>query len=140
MRRNFLLIGFLALVIGGVSLSAIFSGIFSSQKILSVKEIPFDVQISKELAGFNLDKDKLHFGTLFFGVSSERTMSVSYNYSKRVNVQIAVLGNISNWIHVSPSTFFLFPNETKSVVLSLSVPDKTPQGTYEGNISLLFSE
>ena len=135
MRQNFFLLGLLALLIGTASLFMI-----SSHKIFFVEEILFDINVSNNITGFNLDKDKMHFGTLPSGLSSERSIDVVHNFSKTLQVHIVILGNMSSWIMISSSAFLLQPNEIKPILLSLTVPNQTDLGVHEGKIVVTFSE
>jgi hypothetical protein len=100
--------------------------------------MPFDFQIKAKMVGFNLDKDKLHFGEFSPGyASATRLINISNNFDFPVNVKGRVYGLNAGDINFERD-FLLSPKEHKELTLVAVVPEGTPEGNYSGTIVFLF--
>lgn len=135
MRKNKFFI-ILLLVILFSALSTYF--IYNHFIIVQEKEYDLDLIVA-DMAGFNLDNDKIHFGTLPAGNNAERKLNVQNNYNYDVKVNVKTYGNLSEWIYVNENNFWLESKENKEVVLKAYVPKGTEQGTYEGKLEIIFT-
>ena len=140
------------LISGIIILYCIIAVILTQQKlnlaenseILETKEIEFDVNIKENSGpGFNLDKDKMHFGRLDKHTSSKRDFNLTNSYEKNMQIDFFIAGydNISlgkNLMITPSSTETLLQGETKefaAVFHSLNLTD----GLYEGKIIIEYS-
>ncbi len=108
--------------------------------------IDFDFNIVKEGMGFNLDRDKMHFGSFSdSGASSVRTISLQNNNSFKEKVQFYVnIENhtgVSHWLNIDPPTGTLIDvNEKVDFKLEMDVPVGTPTGLYNGVIYIKITK
>ncbi|MBI5797763.1 hypothetical protein HZA98_02570 [Candidatus Woesearchaeota archaeon] len=98
-----------------------------------------DVNITfSNMSGFNLDKDKLHFGDVGMGSSAFRNMDFSNPYSYPLKVSISSTGNISPFLHY-PSVFYLDAGENKTIRYLFAPNSNMDIGDYyTGSIKIVF--
>jgi len=124
------------------------SGVTLFYSLYIVKDVivyPADVSITAGKVGFNLDKDKIHFGLVKKkSVTSKRSISVSNSDQDTVEVTIKGEGQIKKWLmsevdNRTISSFYLKSNESKNVNLFL-VPDSQAEvgKTYTGNVKIII--
>ena len=89
--------------------------------------------------GFNLNTDKLYFGTVMPGGSGKRAINIFHNYTYPIKVKIFITGYISNWVKADKTEFTVQPNETINVPFTVNVPKGTPYGNYTGKAKLVFA-
>lgn len=85
-------------------------------------------------SAFNLDADKIHFGTFTPGGFGERALTLHSACHAHVSVFIYGLPYLS----ASEPSFDLLLGEEKSLLLRVNVPLDAKQKTYEGRIILFF--
>lgn len=108
--------------------------------------IEFDFNIVESGMGFNLDKDKMHFGDFTAeGASSIRTIILSNNetFKKKVKFYISIENQTetSSWLKVEPlSRSLLGVGESKNFTLRIDPPSDTPIGHYEGLIYIKINK
>lgn len=105
--------------------------------IVEVTEIPTTVTVGSEL-GFNVDTDKLYFGTLVRGGSAERSLDIANFDCKKCFVVVSKEGEIAKWITLSDNKFIMRNGEGKSIIVDLNVPNNADEGVYTGNIKIVF--
>lgn len=123
-----------------ILLSIVLSLMIQQRNILSVKTFPFDVLVSQDALGFDLDKDKIHFGKMMPATSSQRILAVYHNFTGSARVNIYATGAVREDVSISEQSFILAPNVSKDVLVTLTVPSTTEPGIYEGTILVLFEE
>ena len=102
---------------------------FYTYEILDVKKIPYDFSgISGYLAGYNLDPDKLHFGSAPAGVTLRRSITLTNNHDVPVVVDLSVSGSGAPYVAFETALFNLSINESRGVTIFV-----TPLA--EGNLS-----
>lgn len=107
------------------------------------KEFDFYV-VTGSNAGFNLDRDKLHFGKVSSGSSAERkfTLTNTHSYKERIKFMVAYdsmyiekSSNIQDWVWFYPSSAILEPNQTVDFrVVANPGPTNSSPDYYEGVI------
>ncbi len=117
-------------------LTAIFTYfLYSKFLILEVKDLPTDVNVTSiNKVGFNLDKDRIHFGTISNGGNSKRQIDLHNTKLVRVEVRLIGIGDIKEFLYFEPQKIVLSPGETVNVSITAIVPPNTPYGGYEGYI------
>lgn len=123
----FLLILVLLIVISAVTF------FYINKKVIGYAEYDVDYDVGKT-AGFNLDADAIHFGTVYFGVSNSRNIVISTDRDAIIRMYLSGLDNI--WI--DKNNFFLSANETETVKLTLEVPEGVEEGHYSGKLRILY--
>ena len=105
--------------------------------IVGVREIDTTVAVGGEL-GFNVDTDKLYFGTLLPGGHAERSLDIDSLACKKCLVVINKNGELADWLDLSADKFVIKQWERKSVNVVLSVPEDASEGTYNGTLKIIF--
>ncbi|MBU0460782.1 MAG: hypothetical protein ABIH82_04550 [Candidatus Woesearchaeota archaeon] len=99
--------------------------------------IEFDFNVINRGAGFNLDKDKFHFGDIPLGSSATREIQWLNNNSYKEKIRFLIASNVSigNWFVFDPlSGSVLEPNEKQEFRIDLFIPENIFQQKYEGVI------
>ena len=135
MKRKHL---FFLLILAILATAAAIAIFYSFYVIKEVKTIDMHVKV-EDYVGFNLDTDKLYFGTVMPGGSAKRSISIFHNYTYPVKVKIFIQGYISNWVKADKTEFTVQPNEKLDVPFNVYVPKETPYGNYTGKIKLVFT-
>lgn len=135
MKRKNLIFLLVLVVIATAAAVAIFYSFFV---IKEIKTIEMHVKVD-DYVGFNLDTDKLYFGTVMPGGSAKRSIKISNHYGYEIKVKIYTGGIISNWVYLNNTKFILQPNETIDVPFTVNVPKDTPYGNYTGKIKIVFT-
>lgn len=105
----------------------------NNSKINEHYEYEMDVVVA-ENAGFNLDKDKIHFGKVPVNSKSSReiVMTVGTLPSK---INMSVEGNISQFITIYPDDeIVLVDNAEQTIELEVYIPMDAELGRYEGKL------
>lgn len=102
-----------------------------------VQIIEFDVNV-QDRHGFNLDKDKLHFGTLPPGGSGQRAITINHAYEYPLTMVFDVPVDYLSWFSFDVDSLMVLPGESKNITITVHVPDDTPYGLYEGQIKVIF--
>ncbi|HLD15285.1 MAG TPA: hypothetical protein VJB94_01770 [Candidatus Nanoarchaeia archaeon] len=97
----------------------------------SVEILYFDVVVGDHV-GFNLDADKIHFGTIPAGNSADRDIFVTSDKDARIEIFVDDV----DFVHPSINNFLISPGEKKKVTMTASVPSDAKQGLYEGQIKI----
>ena len=133
-RKNLFL--FLFLVI--LAVAAVVAIFYSFFVIKDIKTIDMHVKVD-DYVGFNLNTEKLYFGTVMPGAAGLRGVNIFSNYTYPVKVKIFVQGYISNWVKPDKTEFTVQPNETVNVQFTVYVPKGTHYGNYTGKAKMVFT-
>lgn len=106
--------------------------------IVEVQEYDIDLIVGN-MAGFNLDTDKIHFGTLPPGNNAERKFEVQNIDYNRIKVNVKSYGEFKDWIYVNKNNFYLGKGETEEVKVVAYVPENAEIKTYEGKLKIIFT-
>ncbi len=99
--------------------------------------LEFDLVVVEKGVGFNLDEDKLHFGSITSGGGGYRHFRINNTnfYTQRINLKIVSMQNITPWFTVEPSAqYYLASGSSKQFTTWLSIPKTAPLGNYSGFI------
>lgn len=88
--------------------------------------------------GFNVDNDKIYFGTVPRGERSRRAIVVK-NTDKPSKVRIRAFGDLAGNIKLSDNNFKMQKNETKEITIFMFADSHTNYGKYTGNVIFLFT-
>jgi len=83
--------------------------------------------------GIIVDTDKLYFGRLVPGGSSERAINIENGYSYPLKVKISATQNIMDYIFID-GDFIIEPGSTAKIPITLKIPESMPYGDYAGKI------
>jgi len=88
-----------------------------------------------DYVGFNLDKDKLHFGTIKGSGYAERVVSLTPQ--RDGYIYITAEGTLSDWLYLDrENSFPVFAGEELSVLIYASPAHGSRQGFYEATINI----
>ncbi len=90
-----------------------------------------------DYVGFNLDTDKLYFGTVFPGGTSERAIFVSHYKKEPAFVTVSVKGPMADWIEANPNKFLIY-NGTREVMFRVTPPKDAEFGNHTSTIRFFF--
>ena len=107
--------------------------------IEDVKNIEMDVNVKKEFA-FNLDADKLHFGSIPEGAEGFRSFILRNKRNYPLKVDIIKKGEIAGWIELSENSFVMDPLENKTIKASIYPPQGAGGGLRNGTLKLVFKK
>ena len=99
--------------------------------------LDFDIKVAEEGAGFNLDEDKLHFGSVCKGCYAKRKIFLnnSHRFDEKVRILVSSQQPIHKWISVKFGDEFILPSgETKEVFIYAQPSKEAEKGTYSGKI------
>jgi len=123
---------------------------YSFYIIKEVHLLPADVHISDKQIGFNLDKDKFHFGIVPKGArSSTRYITVTNKWNYDIDVLITGEGELASWVYskinkgdeeIIVSRITLKPSESKKITVFLVPPKDIEIGFYEGTIKITLKK
>ncbi len=103
-------------------------------RVRPVETKTMDVKFSVgKTTGINVATDKIYFGRIVPGGSSERVVNVENGYSFPVKVKVSASKEISPYIHLDKE-YIAEPGEITKVPITLKVPDYTPHGNYTGEL------
>jgi len=125
---------FFVLAIILVAISILFINFYFKPVSAQEKEIYVEVVAEKKV-GFNLETDKLYFGSLPAGGSATRNITISNSGSKKRFI-VSVEGPIKDWISADKSAFVLRDGENASIQITLTVPERTTPGNYTSKIKV----
>ena len=88
--------------------------------------------------GFTTENDDLFFGTIPPGGIAQRDLEIRNAYCNKCLVVIKTEGSNSNWIQISDNKFKINQNENKPVNITVTVPEGTLEGNYNGTMKIYF--
>ena len=103
----------------------------------------YDFQIeSPKNIGFNLDKDKLHFGITCPGCQEQRkiTLNNNGNYKKKIKFYILAQNpSVADYFSINlPSGTIIKPQQKQEYVITLSIPQNASPIKDEGQIIIQY--
>jgi len=99
--------------------------------------LDFDVEVKSGALGFNLDEDKLHFGTLSPGGSSGHQIRINNQdqFKKKISFSVASSEKLISWFWFNPhSDWIIEPEKEQKFQIQIYPPDGAKQKMYEGKI------
>ena len=97
----------------------------------------FDFQLVKSGIGFNLDPDKMHFGSICPKCSAHRNIFFNNTYGFKVRVEYSIASDkpISKWFYIEPGRHILAnPNENRPAKIFIYPRQEGEMGNYSGFI------
>ncbi|MDP3917424.1 MAG: hypothetical protein Q8Q42_04025 [Nanoarchaeota archaeon] len=107
--------------------------VYIKKNVVGYVEYDVDYNIGS-VAGFNLDSDAIHFGTVQYGVSAQRDIKINTDRDAVIRIYLYNLEDI--W--VDKNNFLLLSNETETVELNLEVKENAEEGHYSGKLRILY--
>ena len=104
--------------------------------LLDKKEILTTLKIG-DVAGFDVNKTALTFGTITPGTNAKRNLTIENTYDFPVKFEFKVRGNIEKFLAFKKEVH-LEPGEKKHVEFLTINPLKEDYGDYSGNIVVLI--
>ena len=139
---------FILIFLIGISGALLFNYYYLITEVV-IFEMDVNVSLPNQV-GFNLDKDKMHFGEVpISGSSGFRTITLENEYDDTMKVIMNAEGEIEDWLvyEADNQTYngklitFLEPGEKKDVKITLDVPwDATVGKLYEGELMILWKK
>lgn len=128
------------IIIFCVILMTISIGVLIYNYFIIVQTQEYDIDlIVGNMAGFNLDKDKVHFGTLPPGNNAERKFDVQNLEYNLIKVNVKTSGEFGKWIYVDKNNFYLSKGESEEIKVIAYVPENAEINTYEGKLKIVFT-
>jgi hypothetical protein len=96
---------------------------------------------TKPQLGFSIAGDELKeldFGSTFPGTTVIKTVNITRGNQPPAFVSLSAQGTIAPWVELSNEDFLL--TKLTQVKVSVRVPEDAPEGTYTGNITVLYKK
>jgi hypothetical protein len=120
-----------------VTLFMLFIYLSYGDDVLSVTKINATINVD-DYIGFNLDKDKLHFGTAFPGGKSMRELSIKSKESGYIYATVD--SYFKDWTFVSIQNEYIEKGTDVPFQITMFVPKNTPVGNYTFEIKIFVLE
>ena len=98
----------------------------------NLEVIEFDIIIG-DYVGFNLNPDKIHFGTIHPGDMANRDISISVNKKSKIILMIEDV----DFVKPSINHFIMLADEQINITLT-AIPGNARKGLYEGKVKILM--
>lgn len=145
MKKTSLIVSVVILALFFLTVTTLF---YSFYIIKDVQIFPADVHISEDLIGFNLDKDKIHFGVVPKNkASSNRFVTINNTWDHGIGVIIKGQGDLKGMIYseieennetVVTNYIYLKPYESKEITLFIMPSKDEEVGFYQGTIKIIL--
>ena len=129
----------LLITLTAVSLAFILSitVLYSRSNIVYYKEFQMYLNVG-DYVGINVDNSALFFGTTSKGGSSSRNVTLGNNFDMPLKIDIKAYGSLSKWTYVSDNGFWMPPNSSSNVTISIHVTEDAEKGAYTGTLKIEF--
>jgi len=107
--------------------------IYMKKNVTGYTEYIIDYEVG-DYAGFNLDEDAIHFGTVYPGIYSTRNIDI---YADRDSIIRLYLVDLDS-VYLDKNDFFLKSGESENVKLILKITNNTEKGYYSGKLKVLY--
>lgn len=106
---------------------------------VDIIRLDYDFSVKEGTVGFNVDNDKLYFGSISKEGASKRDIIIENPYSKsRVNIKS--YGDFSDFIFISENNFIIKKGETKELEVILDLLNSNIEyGHYKGKIIIFLT-
>jgi hypothetical protein len=102
--------------------------LFTHPTVLALKEVNATLNITDHI-GFNLNPDKIHFGSMFSGGKSVRSINIISD--RDGYVYVTVVNDSNDWIYVYDQNFFILKDSSMSLTFAAMPPTYFEEGNYE---------
>ena len=137
--KNKTILLLIVVVLVAAALSTAISYYYTSKGALEIQKIPMDIKVQQKF-GFNLDTDKLHFGGVFPGGSSERGVIIVNNRDFPLKARFYMSGEIGSWVKPEDNPIYLQPSENRTVKFTAKAPENAEFGNYTGEVTVVFKK
>jgi len=134
MRNKRIISIFLLAIIISVMLTVIY---YFGIVLIEVEEFDMDILIGDNV-GFNTNTDALHFGTVYAGGRSTRSINVHNQNDFPIEVVIKMEGEVSDWILIANNNIILEPGSNTSIKFTADTPADVKKGAYQGKAKILI--
>ena len=104
---------------------------------LQVIIMPYDFVLTDKM-GFNLDGDRLHFGSVCPICDVKRSVYVTNNHEIPVALQLHIFSSDGSDTSLNVTSKNVITSGSNATITIILVPTDLPTGTYEGTIQLQF--
>jgi len=121
----------LVLIIGVFASLSVYFGLFMVQ----IDTILMDLEVAQRVS-FNTDTDALHFGSVYKGGESTRTLNIANQNHYPVIINIENQGDFAHWVALEKNHFTLPPNSSTAVQFTAQPPMYAQYGEYSGQATI----
>jgi len=105
--------------------------------VIKTEDIDMDIIVGNKI-GFNTDTDSIHFGTLYGGSESRRTLLINNKNDFPITVNIGVHGDFMDWVDVEEEFKVVEPLSNTSVNFIARPPKDADFGKYTGYSTIIL--
>jgi len=129
----------LVLLLSGIILIGIFGtlSVYFGFIVISVEELNMDLNVENRV-GFNTGTDAIHFGTIYPGGESKRSVNIANNNKFPIVVYITNGGELAKWVE-SENIIELKPGENISIDYVVTPPPFIEERMYYGTSKITMN-
>jgi len=114
----------------------VFSLIGTYPIFLKEESYPVDISTGNDV-GFNMAKDKIHFGVISPGAYSERDFQLYNSAGYKVKAELGCEGDICSFVYYEKNGVLMDANSNSTVHITVRPPANIELNkTFEGNLSV----
>ncbi len=103
-------------------------------KVRPVETKKMEVEFSVgPTTGINVNTDKIYFGRIVPGGSSQRTIKVENGYNFPIQIKVSASKEIVQYVYMDKE-YTAEPGTTTKIPVTLKIPPDTPYGNYTGEL------
>ena len=106
---------------------------------LEVREIEMDLKVIPDRFGVTVDTDKIWFGGLKPGTSSNRIIIINNEFEFPIKVIFTPSGDLAEIVSIE-SRIYIDPGMNQQVRIAANVPPDMPMGNYTGILTVVFKK
>lgn len=106
--------------------------------IQEVRTLDIRLAVANRL-GFNIDTDKIYFGTIPPENSGQRRVIIENREYRKSVIRLKVYGELKDWVTVSDNNFALKKGESKTVALKVAIPKDAELKDYKSKLIITFT-
>lgn len=128
----------LVIILFTVSIITLIISLTSLVVIQEVKTLDIQLKVADHM-GFNVDADKLYFGTVPQGNTGSRDILIENKEYKKSVVRLKIRGELKGWVTASENNFILKKEESKLIKMKVTVPEDAELKDYESKLLITFT-
>jgi len=113
--------------------------LFNYISIFKTVELEMHLQVNN-YTGFNIDTDKIYFGTIPPNGSGKRNISIENSENFPLKALILTGGELAHWVSTTENNFIVKPGQTKEITLVVKVPENAKYGNYTGIVKVILKK
>ncbi|MBU4501667.1 MAG: hypothetical protein KKA79_03685 [Nanoarchaeota archaeon] len=106
--------------------------------IQGIKTLDIQLTVANKI-GFNIDTDKIYFGSIPPGNSGQKRVILENMGYKKSVVRLKVRGQLKEWITVSDNNFILKKGESKLIEIKAVIPEDAELKDYEDKLVIIYT-